>query len=137
MLARLSVAVFECGDRTEMAELLAPDVRYEEPASGCRAEGAEAVLDALAAWPVAFPDSVAEVVRVLTNGDTAVLEIVWHGTHDGPLVTPAGTVPATGHAVDCWATRWQRWSGGRLVHERNHVDVLTLLAQIGAAPAPT
>ncbi|HVL84609.1 MAG TPA: ester cyclase family protein [Pseudonocardia sp.] len=134
-LARASVALFEDGDRAAIGELLAPDVRYEEPATGRRAEGAGAVLDALGAWRVAFPDAVGEIVRVVTSADTAVLEIVWHGTHAGPLVTPAGTVAPTGRSVGCWATRWQRWDRGRLTHERNHVDVLSLLAQVGAWPA--
>lgn len=134
-LARASVALFEDGDRAAIGELLAPHVRYEEPATGRWAEGAGAALDALGAWRVAFPDAVGEIVRVVTSADTAVLEIVWHGTHNGPLVTPAGPVAPTGRTVGCWATCWQRWDRGLLTHERNHVDVLTLLAQVGAWPA--
>ena len=31
---------------------------------------------------------------------------------------------------------WQEWDDGKLVHERHHMDMLTLLANIGALPAP-
>ncbi|MGE0299038.1 ester cyclase [Pseudonocardia sp.] len=133
-LARASVARFERGERGAVDALLAPDVCVEVVSTGRRIEGAAAVLEALAAWRAAFPDAEGEVVRVLTNGDTAALEIVWHGTHTGPLVTPAGTVAPTGRTVECWATLWQRWDGARLVHERTHADVPSLLARIRERP---
>ncbi|MGE0300662.1 MAG: hypothetical protein AB7G09_04085, partial [Pseudonocardia sp.] len=79
-------------------------------------------------------DAVGEVVRVLTNGDTAALEIIWRGTHTGPLVTSTGTVAPTGRIVTCWATLWQRWDGARLVHERTHADIPSLLARIRTLP---
>lgn len=77
-----------------------------------------------------------EVTRVLVDGDTSVLEIVWRGTHTGHLTTPGAELPPTGATIECWATMWQRWEGGRIIHERHHLDVLTMLAQLGALSAP-
>ncbi|MGE3288647.1 MAG: ester cyclase, partial [Pseudonocardia sp.] len=95
-LARASVARFECGQRSAVDALLAPDVCVEVASTGRRIVGMPAVVEVLAAWRSAFPDAVGEVVRVLTNGDTAALEIIWRGTHTGPLVTSTGTVAPTG-----------------------------------------
>lgn len=30
----------------------------------------------------------------------------------------------------------QRWDGDAIVHERHHLDVLSMMAQLGVLPAP-
>ena len=50
--------------------------------------------------------------------------------------TGAGTLPPSGRHIETWATIWMRWADGVRVHERHHRDVLTLLTQVGALPAP-
>jgi steroid delta-isomerase-like uncharacterized protein len=119
-----------------MRDLMAPDVVYEETGTGRRYEGVEAVMDALVQWKAAFPDAAGDIARVLIEDDTAVLEICWRGTHTGPLRTAAQVIPASNQPIEVWATAWQRWSGGRLVAERHHIDGLAMLVQIGAVPAP-
>ena len=116
--------------------MLAPTYVYEETGTGRRVEGADAVIAALQEWKSAFPDAVGEIRRLTAAGETTVLEIVWRGTHDGPLDTGAGVIPASGRAGEFWAVMWQEWDNGLLVHERHHIDVLAMLANIGAIPAP-
>lgn len=116
--------------------LVSPEIVYEETGTGRRVEGVDAVFEVLAVWQAAFPDIRGEVRRVLRHGDSTAVEIVWTGTHTGPLATAAGTVPASGAHVVTHATMWQRWDGDRIVHEHHHVDVLSLLRQVGALPAP-
>jgi len=71
---------------------------------------------------------------VVQAGDTTVLEVRWQGTQTGPFATPAGTLPAAGLPTESFATMWQ---DGRLVEERHHLDVLTVLTELGALPAST
>ena len=66
--------------------------------------------------------------------DVAVLEIRWEGTHTGPLETPAGTVPASGNRLSVDASFWTRDEGDAIEEIHHHLDVLTLLQQIGALP---
>jgi hypothetical protein len=87
-------------------------------------------------WRSAYSDVVGDVRRVVVSGETVVLEIVWKGTHGGPLYTGAGTIPASGRYGEAWAVMWQEWRDGLIVHERHHLDLLTMLANIGAIPAP-
>lgn len=134
--ARESIAVFDRSDWDGVRALVAPDVVYEETGSGRVIEGVETVIAALQAWKEALPDATGEVKRVLVDGDTTVLEIVWRGTHTGPLATPTGPLPASGGTIETWATMWQRWDGDRIVHESHHLDMLAMLAQMGALPAP-
>ena len=51
-------------------------------------------------WKAAFPDIHGRIWTSAGAGNTAVLEITWTGTNDGPLETPGGTIPATGKAVE-------------------------------------
>ncbi len=46
----------------------------------------------------AFPDVHREIFDIYATND--VVELAIRGTHEGALVTPAGTAPATGKAID-------------------------------------
>jgi steroid delta-isomerase-like uncharacterized protein len=134
--ARASVDAFNHGDWEAVRADLGPGYVYEETGTGRRYEGADAVMAALQEWRSAFPDATGEIVRLAVSGETAVLEIVWRGTHSGPLDTGAGVLPASGKYGEFWAVMWQEWKDGKLVHERHHIDLLSMLANIGALPAP-
>lgn len=57
-------------------------------------------------------------------------------TRTGPVPTPAGVLPPSGRRFDVAASLWQRRADGRIVGERHHLDVLTMLAQLAALPTP-
>ncbi len=134
--ARESVEAFNRSDWEAARALLGPGYVYEETGTGRRCEGADAVIAAQEEWKSAFPDGTGEITRISAVGETSVLEILWRGTHTGPLDTGAGVIPASGRAMEIWAVMWQEWDNGLLVHERHHIDLLTMLANIGAIPAP-
>jgi hypothetical protein len=66
-----------------------------------------------------------------------VLEIRWRGTQSGELDLGGDELPASGRKFDVWGCLWQRWEDGKLVHERHHLDVLTMLGRPGAIPEPS
>lgn len=133
--ARESIAAFNRADWAAFPEYCHAGMVYEETGTGERIEGLAAFIEKAKEWRAALPDCTGEITRMLVDGDVAALEVVWRGTHSGPLATAAGPIPASGAAVEVWATTWQRWDGDKIVHERHHLDVLSILAQIGALPA--
>jgi steroid delta-isomerase-like uncharacterized protein len=133
--ARDSVDAFNRSDWDAIREMTCPGYVYEETGTGRRFDGVDDTLGALKEWKEAAPDATGEVVRVVTEGDTTVMEIVWRGTQTGPLNTGAGELPASGKAFEVQASMWQTWRDGKLADERHHLDVLTMLAQLGAIPA--
>ncbi len=135
-LARESIEAFNRADWDAIRAMSATGYVYEETGTGRRIEGVEAVIVVLQEWKAAFPDATGEITRSAISGDTAVLEIIWRGTQTGPLPTGAGVLPPSGRPIHTWATMWQRWDNGRLAEERHHLDVITMLAQLGALPAP-
>ena len=115
--------------------LASPGLIHEETGSGRRWCGIEAVLRRQRAWQTAFPDLSGEVTRVVSGGNATALEIVWRGTHTGPLPLPlAGSVPPSGRSIEARAAMWQRWDDELLAHARHHLDLLTLLTQLGVLP---
>ena len=130
------VEAFNDLDWPAFAALLDPDVVYEETGTGARFEGAEPYLALCQGWKAAFPDVRGTVVRQLAGGETVVQEVSWTGTHTGPLETPNGTIPPTGRTVTILGTLWSTVRGGRCIDVRHHLDILSLLGQLGALPAP-
>lgn len=126
---------FNNSDWTSVRAVLADDSVYEEHGTQRRIEGADATLGIYQAWKTAMPDVHAVVQSVAIVGDTAMVELVWEGTHTGPLETPGGTVPASGKTQRTPGVLSVDVEDGLITTSRNYFDMLTFLQQVGAAPA--
>lgn len=135
-LAIAGIEMFNQADYDGIRAMLAPSFTYEETGTGLSAVGADEFVAALQVWRTAAPDCTGEVTRTAVDGDTTVVEVLWTGTQTGPLPTPAGTLPASGRRLEFRSTVWGDWTDGKLVRERHHLDVMTMLTQLGAVPAP-
>ena len=134
-VARGIVDAHSASDWVGAKKLLAPDSVYEEYGTQRRIEGSDAIVAALQAWKTAFPDVKGTVDKALTGENTVTIEVTWRGTHTGPLATPNGSVPPSGKAftlLTAWAIDVQN---DQIKSSRHYFDLLTLLQQIGAAPA--
>jgi steroid delta-isomerase-like uncharacterized protein len=126
------VEAFNDGDWEAFRAGVSDDVVYLEAGTGRRIEGADAYLELCRGWRVALPDVRGTVRRSLEGDGVSALEVTWEGTHDGPLPTPEGTIPATGRSVSVEATLWTDVRGGVVTEVHHHLDVMALMAQIGA-----
>jgi steroid delta-isomerase-like uncharacterized protein len=136
-LARESIEAFNQSDWEAVRSAIGPGYVYDETGTGRRIDDIDELIGALQAWKAAFPDIKGEITRTLVAGDTVAMEISWRGTQTGDLDTGAGVIPASNNYGEVWATMWQRWDDdGKLVAERHHLDMLTMLGNIGALPAP-
>lgn len=110
------------------------DVVYVESGTGRRIEGADAYLALCEGWKRALPDVRGTVRRAVEGDGVVAQEVTWTGTHDGPLPTPNGDIPATGRPVSVEATLWVDARDGTVSEVHHHLDVMALLTQIGAMP---
>lgn len=131
-LASRTLEAFNTADWETFRSLCHDDVVYVEAGTGRRIEGIEPYLEALREWKTALPDVHGDVRRAIADGDLAAQDVVWHGTHQGPLPAPDGPIPATGAEVTVAATLWIASRDDRVAEVTHHLDVLSLLAQIGA-----
>lgn len=89
-------------------------------------------LGAIQAFLDAFGDSRFPVDAVVSEGDVVAVQHRLVGTHTGDF---QGTA-ATGRSVTVPAVAVFRLTGGQITEVSLHADILGLLMQIGAIPAP-
>lgn len=123
---------FNDSDWDRFRELSHEDIVYVEAGTGRRLAGIEPYLEGLRGWKDSLPDVRGTVRRRVDDGEVVATDVLWEGTHTGPLPTPAGIVPATGRSVTVTATIWTTVRDGRVAEVEHHLDVLSLLGQIGA-----
>lgn len=134
-IAKAAVTAYNEKDWSKAKDILAANAVYDEKGTNRRIEGAGEIIEAWQGWAKAFPDSKATFVREFASGDTAVLELVWKGTHTGPLQTPTGTIPPSNKPIELPACQIVQVEGGKAKSASHYFDMLTMLTQIGATGA--
>ena len=133
-LARKQIDAFNAGDWEQLRATLASDSRYDELGTQRKIDGADKIIELFKGWKQAFPDAVGTVTSAVAGGDKVALEVIWNGTHTGPLVTAEGTIPASGKPQETPAAFFFTFAGDKIKESRHYFDSLTLLKQIGAQP---
>lgn len=126
---------FNRADWEAYKSTLTQDSVHIEP-GGIECHGPDASAEGVKVFKVAFPDLTGEVVRLIAGDQEAAAEIVWTGTHTGPLTTPTGTIPPTGKPITVHATKVFALEGDLIKYSRHYWDMTELLGAIGAMPAP-
>jgi steroid delta-isomerase-like uncharacterized protein len=107
--------------------------RYEVVATGETHDGAQAVTAFLEESGTAFPDFRFETLHLHHADDAVIVEVVFHGTHEGAW----RGLPPTGRRVSYTMCNVFVFEDDRLVCERLHFDLMTILRQVGIARDPT
>jgi len=124
-------------DEAGTASMLAPGVVAEDLGTGLRIEGRDAYVAGMQQLGAAFSDLHGEILSITTEGSRAVVEYVFEGTHDGPLVMPTGTIPSSGQRVVIqFASVVEFDENGQAKTVRRYTNPLGLLTQIGVLDAP-
>jgi len=110
---------------------MTPNFVYDEVATQRRVEGADQAIVLWKGWAEAFPDSKGTFHAAHVSGSTVVLEVTWKGTHQGPLQTPKGPIPATGKRIELRGCCVFEVAGEQVRTMRNYFDMATMLQQLG------
>jgi predicted ester cyclase len=125
---------FNQHDADGCAAMAADDGRFTDLTLGFDGEGPEGLREWIEIWLSAFPDASIEHLSTVVAGDTVVVEGMFHGTQSGPLVTPMGSIPASGRRLDGHYCSVLRVRDGKFVGAHQYYDGLALLRQLGVAP---
>jgi len=134
-IARENIDAFNAADWGRFKSTLAPDSIYDELATQRRL-GVDDAVEASREWKRSFPDAIGTITKSFASGDDAVLEITWNGTHTGELRGPLGSIPPTGKRVEVRAVQVVKVRGDKIAETRHYFDLMGMLQQIGAIPAP-
>ena len=87
-------------------------------------------------FPAAFPDLHVDIEIEIAEGDMVGGRLRQTGTHTGPMVSPTGTIPPSGKAVDFTEVAMLRIVDGKVATSWYWTDMIGLLTQIGVIAAP-
>ena len=93
--------------------------------------GPEAGMAVGQMFATAFPDGRIDLREIHTAGDTAIVEFTGSGTHSGDLM---GIAP-TGRRISIPVITVLTVRGGRIVSEREYMDMAHMMRQLGVMPA--
>jgi steroid delta-isomerase-like uncharacterized protein len=118
-------------DLEGMSALVAEDVIIHTPVPGVEngRAGYRAFVDV---FVTAFPEQSVEVEDLLAEGDLVVARHMHHATHGGEFIG----LPPSGKTVYVPGVELFRVRDGLIVEFWHNDDLLGLLVQLGAVPAP-
>ena len=129
------IDVWNRKDKTEWLAATADDARVGA-SGGFSATGKAGAEQFYSTWNDAFPDNQVSARRIVTEGDVAIFEGTFTGTHTGTLQAPTGPIPATGKKVSTEFVNSITYSGGKIAASHVYFDELELLMQLGLVPTP-
>jgi ketosteroid isomerase-like protein len=86
------------------------------------------------AFKQALPDAQMAIEKAVEAGPEVFIAGRFRGTHTADLVTPQGTLPASGNRLDLPYADYFKVEGGKIVEHRVFWDQMDMMAQLGAAP---
>ncbi len=130
LVHRLFEEAFNKKNASVIDELLDPNfVNYDFPAP---APGAEGVKQVTAMFLAAFPDMHVTIEEELAEGDKVITRGYFSGTHRGEFQG----IPPTGKTIHVKYIDIWRVQNGKLVENWVQQDILGMMQQLGAIPAP-
>ena len=119
------------GNLAIVEELASPDLVVHGLAPGLP-PGLAGFKQLLGMFRAGFPDYHDTVEELLAEGDKVVARWRFHGSHRGDFLG----VPPSGRQVTTTGISLFRLAGGQIVEDWTQIDLLGLLQQLGAVPAP-
>jgi len=118
-------------DWARWRELFHPQYTYTG-GDGQLQKGPEAGMAVGQMFATAFPDGKCDVQSIHAAGNVAIVEFIGRGTHNGDLM---GIAP-TGRQISIPVCDILEIRDGKIYAEREYMDMLHLMQQLGVAPAP-
>ncbi len=132
-VAKASITAYNEKNFDKFRDLVANGAVFDEIATGRVVNGIDGILDLFRGWATALPDSKGTVLNEYLSDNIVVLELLWTGTHTGPLQTPNGTIPPTGKKINVRACQVCQFSRDKIQNMRHYFDMATLLKQLGVS----
>jgi steroid delta-isomerase-like uncharacterized protein len=122
---------FKAGDVDGADSLFADDCKFVMPMGPLTKAEHRGLAEAFLG---AFPDAHMDVTHSIEGDGEVFVEGSFKGTHTGDMVSPEGTIPASGKTIDLPFADYFGVKGGKVVNHRTYWDQATLMGQIGATP---
>ncbi|MHA3019581.1 ester cyclase [Mycobacterium sp. BMJ-28] len=126
------VEFINTADEQLAGEVIASDAVFHAPTHAEPLRGPEGYLELLAILRSGFPDIRWTLEETITEGDRVAARFTMRGTHRGDFFG----IPPTGNEISVQALNFYHLADGQIVGEQGQPDLLGIMQQIGAVPAP-
>ncbi len=133
-IAALAREFLECWNRRDWDGFrgsMADDYSYTG-GDGQTHDGPDSGLAVGQMFATAFPDGKIDIRHVTVSGDAVTVEFTASGTHGGDLMG----MPPTGKKMSLPVCTNPVFRDGKISTEREYMDMMHLMVQLGLAPAP-
>ncbi|NYE62559.1 ketosteroid isomerase-like protein [Duganella sp. 1224] len=120
----------EVQDSTGFVELFSADGYFHDVSAGQKYYGAD-IGKTVDIYATAFPDMHRALEEVMVMGDVVVVQLSLNGTHQGPLVLPAGTIAPTRQTIHAPCCDVFRLRDGKVISFDCYTAATILFAQLG------
>lgn len=120
----------EVKDVEQFKSLFTEDGYFYDVSAGVKYRGEE-LGRTIDIYGTAFPDMHRELYDLYVTGDVVVVELSLNGTHRGPLVLPAGTIPATGNEMHAPCCDVFHLKEGKVTSFHCYTAATVIFAQLG------
>ena len=119
-------------DKNLAKEIVSQDAIFHIPGQQEPMQGPDGYLAIIGMMRSGFSDIQWTLEDSVAENDKVAARFIMHGTHNGAFMG----VPPTGKKIKVQAMNFYRFSDGKIIEEFGQPDMLGLLMQIGAVPAP-
>jgi steroid delta-isomerase-like uncharacterized protein len=130
-IAREYLEAFNRRDWGKMKSLFAPEFSYTG-SDGAKQQGPDAGVAVAQMFATAMSDAKIDIKQIHVAGNTAAVEFIGSGTHDGDF---AG-IPATGRKVTMPVVTILDIKNDKIAAEREYMDMGHMMQQLGVMPSP-
>ena len=95
-------------------------------------QGIEGEKMLTAMFDASFSNDLVNIEDLAAEGDKVAVRFTYSGTHTGPF----NNIPATGKTIAVGGIFLLRFTDGKIVENWVQFDMMSLLQQLGAIPAP-
>jgi len=120
------------GDFEAYAEMLAPEYAWYVPSRNTEPISREGTMEFVREMFNAFPDCHWSIEDLIAEGDIVVSRFICRGTHEGEF----RGIPASGNKIEVSGFMMTRIENGKLVEDKEDVDMLGMMEQLGMELKP-
>ena len=126
------VEFINTGDEQLARQVIASEAVFYAPTHPEPLRGPDDYLGLLAIMRNGFPDIQWRLEETITEGNRVAARFTMRGTHRGDFFG----IPPTGKKISVQALNFYHLNDGQIVKEQGQPDLLGIMRQIGAVPAP-
>jgi steroid delta-isomerase-like uncharacterized protein len=130
-VVRNAYHVAERKDVAGWVSLFADDGVFIDESIGVTYKGPSELRKTVEVYGTAFTDMHRELYDFWTHGNTVIVRLALQGTHNGPLATPFGVLPATGKRMDAPCADIWEIEDGNIKKFDCYAEGTIIFAQLG------